>query len=69
MSNMSYCRFENTFHDLEDCAEHIHDGHFTGSEKKYRERLIQLCKDIAEECDWEEDEEDEEEDDDGYGDE
>lgn len=61
MSNMSYCRFENTFHDLADCAEHIHDGHFTGSEKEYRERLIQLCKDIVEECDGEEVDEDSDE--------
>lgn len=26
MSNMSYCRFENTARDLCDCAEHIQDN-------------------------------------------
>jgi len=25
MGNMSYCRFENTLQDLQDCFEHIHD--------------------------------------------
>ena len=26
MSNMSYCRFENTTSDLDDCIEAIHEG-------------------------------------------
>jgi hypothetical protein len=49
MSNMSHCRFENTLRDLEDCANHISDNDLSESEKKFRERLIELCKDIAEE--------------------
>lgn len=48
MSNMGYCRFQNTANDLEDCFEHIHDV-LVADEDKARERLINICKDIAEE--------------------
>ncbi len=57
MSNMSYCRFENTFGDLEDCYHALHEeGGVEGVEqdaneyeKPYIKRLIELCKDIVEE--------------------
>jgi hypothetical protein len=50
MSNMSYCRFENTLSDLNDCYENIHDV-LQGSEKTARQRLIELCQRIVdEEC-------------------
>lgn len=48
MSNMSYCRFENTLKDLRDCDEHLFDNDLSEEEEKARERLIQLCKKIAE---------------------
>lgn len=47
MPNMSYCRFQNTLEDLRDCQEHIIDRDLSPEEKKARERLIKLCKDIA----------------------
>ena len=52
MSNMSYCRFENTLADLRDCAEAIDDP-FNGddlseTEAQAKEALIELCCDIAE---------------------
>jgi hypothetical protein len=30
MSNMSYCRFQNTLYDLQDCADAIEMGESTG---------------------------------------
>lgn len=47
MSNMSYCRFENTYHDLLDCSEHVFDKDLSEDEMRYKEYLIDLCKDIA----------------------
>jgi hypothetical protein len=46
MANMSYCRFENTFKDLQDCYMNMDDIDNT-SEHQYREKLIQLCKEIV----------------------
>lgn len=45
MGNMSYCRFQNTNGDLEDCLDHINDE-LGGAEKEHRDRLIETCKDI-----------------------
>jgi hypothetical protein len=55
MSNMSYCRFENTLKDLEDCSEALGNGEAEDSElneyeKKAKEKLIKLCVSIA--CDY-----------------
>ncbi len=56
MANMSYCRFQNTYQDLEDCNEALQwDGlqeyydNASETEKKYMKKLISLCKDMAEE--------------------
>ena len=46
MSNMSYCRFENTLPDLEDCYQHLEDD-LSDTEKEARERLIRKCVEIA----------------------
>jgi hypothetical protein len=46
MANMSYCRFENTFHDLEDCLEHINDDDLSESERGYRRKLIAACTEV-----------------------
>lgn len=46
MANMSYCRFENTFKDLQDCYMNMDDVD-NSSEHQYREKLIQLCKEIT----------------------
>ena len=48
MSNMSYCRMENTFHDLMDCYEGWQDAE-SESELKYRDKILRLAKDIVEE--------------------
>jgi len=55
MSNMSYCRFENTLRDLKDChhaLQDCRDEEMNSSEIKARQRLISLCRDIAEEFDY-----------------
>lgn len=49
MPNMSYCRFENTLKDLEDCLEHM-DDETSEREKEYRSRLIARCGQIAVSC-------------------
>lgn len=57
MSNMSYCRFENTLRDLQDCAialeenESEHGEPLAGLSDEERAaaiRLIVLCQQIAE---------------------
>jgi hypothetical protein len=45
---MSYCRFENVFHDLEDCYEHLNDP-LSESEREYRLKLLSLCQDMIRE--------------------
>ncbi len=55
MGNMSYCRFENTYHDLKDCYEDMTQKEpdaLSEPERKYREKLIKLCREIAENYDW-----------------
>jgi len=54
MSNMSYCRFENTYRDLLDCESAIEeaieegpDHDISKSEKEYRDKLIELCENIV----------------------
>lgn len=50
MSNMSYCRFENTYRDLEDCLDALIDGkELSESEQRHKQWLIELCCRIAEE--------------------
>lgn len=43
MSNLSYCRFENTLRDLKDCYEHLFDELETQSEIAARDELIEIC--------------------------
>ena len=52
MSNMGYCRFQNTVRDLEDCYEHLNENleELSDSELSARERLVKLCQDIVEEA-------------------
>jgi hypothetical protein len=47
MANMSYCRFHNTLEDLRDCYDNMDDGDMSEAEKQARKRLIQLCREIA----------------------
>lgn len=48
MPNMSYCRFQNTYGDLIDCSHHMNE-HLSESETKYKEYLVELCREIIEE--------------------
>ena len=49
MSNMSYCRFENTLRDLRDCYENMGEV-LSGSEARARQRLVEVCENILTEC-------------------
>ena len=47
MSNLSYCRFQNTANDLQDCEDYIFDNDLSKNEHNARIRLIAMCKSIA----------------------
>ena len=53
MSNMSYCRFENTLHALEDCQDALDNralnkrDEMSEHERPCVAHLIKLCKEIA----------------------
>ena len=46
MANMSYCRFQNTYLDLLDCANNLGDKDLSDSEKMARKNLLELCKEM-----------------------
>ena len=53
MTSMSYCRFENTLEELQACKESLDEiegnlAELSESEAKAADRLIQLCRYIAE---------------------
>lgn len=50
MSNMSYCRFQNTLEDLMDCQEYF-DKRLSGDEMYARRKMLRICKQIAKEYD------------------
>lgn len=58
MSNMAYCRFQNTVDDLKDCYDHLFDEDLSHDEQRAREGLIRICKDIAAEIDWDDETDD-----------
>jgi hypothetical protein len=55
MSNMSYCRFQNTYQDLLDCMEALEEcgdlqkfiEERNSDERPYVEKLIRLCAEIS----------------------
>ena len=47
MGNMSYCRFQNTLHDMRDCYENLDDYDLSNDEKQAKLSLIQLCTKIS----------------------
>lgn len=52
MPNMSYCRFQNTVVDLQECYDALCENEeLSELETKYAQRLVELCKDIAAEAD------------------
>jgi len=58
MANMSYCRFENTTGDFRDCLEALReeeeavvDGssrRMSAHERRFADRLVELCSDYIE---------------------
>lgn len=58
MSNMSYCRFQNTSRDLQDCLEALADGLETlsDSEKSAAKAIRNMCEDFIVEYDDQEEE-------------
>lgn len=53
MSNMSYCRFQNTITDLKDCYKHLADENLSKEEERAKDYLIGLCKTIVEDVEGE----------------
>jgi hypothetical protein len=48
MSDMSYCRFENTLKDLKECLVAIlNNEKLSESEKNAKEQLVQVCLKIV----------------------
>ena len=45
---MSYCRFRNTLGDLQDCQDHLDATDLGPEEERARMRLVQTCREIAE---------------------
>jgi len=45
MANMSYCRFENTFNDLIDCFDNIHEEAENMRDERARKQMIQYLRD------------------------
>jgi len=48
---MSYCRFENTAEDLQDCLDAIESGEINDLSSQYEvdalEQLLDLCKEVV----------------------
>lgn len=49
MSNMSYCRFQNTAGDLADCVAALEEGdRLSDDELRAAVRLVRMCRQVAE---------------------
>ncbi len=52
MANMSYCRFNNTLSELEDCRDALREENISSlSEKRKAKRLLVVCKEIVDNFD------------------
>ena len=49
MANMSYCRFENTYHDLIDCFDNIWEEAENERDERHRKNLIRFLKERLDE--------------------
>lgn len=47
MANMSYCRFQNTLMDLQDCYENMDDEDLSEEEERARTHLIEACLNLS----------------------
>lgn len=53
MSNMSYCRFENTRGDLQDCLDALPDwDDLSVSEQKHARAMYKLCLDYVDQFEF-----------------
>ena len=52
MSNMSYCRFQNTLEDLRDCSDYLDEFDLSEEEAKARKRLIKVCQSIVDDAEF-----------------
>lgn len=50
MANMSYCRFENTYHDLLDCLQNITEE-TNDRDERFRKQMIDILVELVENCD------------------
>lgn len=50
MSNMSYCRFQNTANDLADCMENLGEE-LSKEEDKARRKIVTMARQIVEDAD------------------
>ena len=51
MSNMAYCRFENTYSNLKDCVDSLEVKNLeelSDQEKKFAEAMRELCEEYLE---------------------
>jgi len=49
MANMSYCRFENTYHDLIDCFDNIWTEAENERDERHRKNMIRFLKERIDE--------------------
>jgi ppGpp synthetase/RelA/SpoT-type nucleotidyltranferase len=49
MANMSYCRFENTYHDLIDCFDNIWTEAGNERDERHRKNMIRFLKERIDE--------------------
>ena len=47
MSNMGYCRFQNTVSDMDDCLEHMGDEDLSEAEAEARIRMLKIAKEMV----------------------
>ena len=47
---MSYCRFENTYHDLLDCLQNISEV-TNDRDERFRKQMIDILVELVENCD------------------
>jgi hypothetical protein len=52
MANMSYCRFRNTYLDLIDCSNNLNDKDMSFDEKIAKKNLLELCKEMIEDYEF-----------------
>jgi hypothetical protein len=52
MANMSYCRWRNTYLDLIDCSNNMNDKDLSNEELMAKKNLLELCKEMIEEYEF-----------------